>query len=63
MPYEGQPFQNFIPQQFKYINNSIKIYGYVSHNLPNSFEMIYRNGVQIFYFFQSKDQIKYFQKI
>ncbi len=62
MPYEGQPFQNFIPQQFKYINNSIKIYGYVSHNLPNSFEMIYRNGCPDILFFQSKDQIKYFSK-
>ena len=24
MPYEGQPFQNFIPQQFKNINNILK---------------------------------------
>ena len=51
MPYEGQPFQNFIPQQFKNINNNIKIYGYVSHNLPHSFEMIYRNGCPDFLFF------------
>ncbi len=62
MPYEGQPFQNFIPQQFKNINNSIKVYGYVSHNLPHSFEMIYRGGCPDILFFQSKDQIKYFSK-
>jgi hypothetical protein len=62
MPYEGQPFQNFIPQQLKKINNKIKIYGYVSHNLPHSFDMIHRNGSPDILFLQSKDQVCHFSK-
>ena len=62
IPYEGQPFQNFIPAQLKKINNKIKIYGYVSHNLPHSFDMIYRNGSPDILFLQSKDQVYHFSK-
>ena len=62
MPYEGQPFQNFIPAQLKKINNKIKICGYVSHNLPHSFDMIYRNGSPDILFLQSKDQVYHFSK-
>ena len=51
MPYEGQPFQNFIPQQFKNINNNIKIYGYVSHNLIYSFENDLQKWLSRFFIF------------
>ena len=62
IPYEGQPFQNFIPQQLKKLNNKIKIYGYVSHNLPHSFDMIFREGSPDILFLQSKDQFYHFSK-
>ncbi len=62
IPYEGQPFQNFIPRQLKKLNNKIKIYGYVSHNLPHSFDMICRYGSPDILFLQSKDQFYHFSK-
>ena len=62
IPYEGQPFQNFIPQQLKKLNNKIKIYGYISHNLPHSFDMICREGSPDILFLQSKDQFYHFSK-
>ncbi len=62
IPYEGQPFQNFIPEQLKKLNSKIKIYGYVSHNLPHSFDMICRKGSPDILFLQSKDQFSHFSK-
>ena len=62
MPYEGQPFQHYIPQQFKKINSKIKFFGYVSHNLPHSFDMFKRHGSPDYLFFHSKDQKNYFSK-
>lgn len=61
-PYEGQPFQHYIPQEFKKINNNIKFYGYVSHNLPHSFDMMNRDGSPDLLFLQSEDQKRYFKK-
>ncbi len=61
-PYEGQPFQHYIPNQFKKTNNKIKIYGYVSHTLPHSFDMFNRIGSPDILFLHSNDQKKYFNK-
>jgi hypothetical protein len=61
-PYEGQPFQHYIASKFKEINKKIKFYGYVSHNLPHSFDMILRQGSPDFLFLQSEDQKKYLIK-
>ncbi len=61
-PYEGQPFQHYIPQKIRDYNKKVKFYGYVSHNLPHSFDMIHRDGSPDILFLQSEDQKKYFIK-
>ena len=60
MPYEGQPFQQFIFQESKKINKNIINYGY-EHSAPHSIpiHLYYRNGAPDILFVNGKSQIKH----
>ncbi len=62
MPYEGQPFQNFLCFKVRELSKSIETIGYVSHTHPFQLDIYHREGAPNKIFTHSPAQLKFFKK-
>lgn len=59
LPYEGQPFQNYLFKYIKHHYKQIKTFGYLHYAHPLQFDIIYREGSPDTLLTHSFDQKKY----
>tara|TARA_X000001036_G_scaffold124191_1_gene117709 strand:- start:7106 stop:8422 length:1317 start_codon:yes stop_codon:yes gene_type:complete len=59
MPYEGQPFQNYLIKSIKQINQKISTIGYLHYAHPMQLDIFFRDGCPDKLYTHSPDQKKY----